>query len=377
MEANNSQSEIGRFAFEDFTGIAMNCFKVCGLILVPVEDVDKRARTWTFIKSIYFWFAIINVIVSIGFLVTFVLINIGNPSLVSSALPNVANAPFIVFKVMMVYKHRHTIAEVMAALMANFPVTKEEQESVQVEKYLKTLRIFLKFCGGFMVVVYLFLVVHIFETYFIHGTEKLPLEMWLPFSYREESLFFLVSFWLLWISFIVEVLAFGVDVLLFAFVTLIIMNFDTLKTRFENITADSASTIKDLISKQLKIMELCDKLEDIYSAMTLYNFMQSSILICFIAFQLSSATELSMVMLHVPYLITACNQILLTCYLGQKLTNSSFGVSVGTYNCAWYMFKETKWKKAVYLCLLRSQRPKCLTAKKFRVVSLESFTSVR
>lgn len=318
----------------------------------------------------------LNVIVSVGCLWTFVFVNLGDAKLVSSVLPNAANAPFLMFKTLMVYVNRKEIKEILLSLHGNFPLSKEKQTAINAHGHLKTITLLTRIYAGSMMFLFVAVIVYGFNFYIDFGTEKLPTDMWFPFSYADDKVYLAVCSWVNWISLNVELVALGGDLLLFALVTLVSMEFDLLRLDVENIGADGAATIESIVTRHQGTIDLCDKLEIIYASSFLYNVVQSSILICFVAFQLSSADGNSMFMVYAPYLFTAMIQIYLICYLGQKLIDASSGIATSVYNCKWYEPTNRRTSKSILMLLTRAQAPNCLTAKKFKIISLESFTTV-
>lgn len=160
---------------------------------------------------------------------------------------------------------------------------------------------------------------------------------------------------------------------------MIAMEFDECKVAIENIDPNDVSkeNIKWFVRKHCRVMTHVEKLEKTHSAVFLYNLVQSSVLICCLVLQLSSTDDLSLFMLYFPYLMSSVNQILLLCHLGQKLIDSSQSVADGAFNSKWLEFKSTQVRRTFCFIILRSQRPCKLTAKKFQVISLARFTSVR
>lgn len=375
-KGSKTRVQMGIITVDDFVQVALKSFKHCGLNLIPVKAKTKKEMIQNALKAFYFWFSIVNVLISIIFMVVHVWICRENMELVISTLPNIVNAPFIIFKIVMVYWHKNRVIGILKGLTDNFPTTNSQQNSLEVKKYLKQLQLFIKVYGGLMIIVYISLIIFTVNSYIFNGTSFLPVTMWLPFSYGNDIVYILVCFWISWISFNVETLSFGVDLLLFALVTMVTMMYNSLRKESEIMDVTETS-IKAFVERHEKINALSVDLENTFSETFLYNFMQSSFLLCFVAFELSSASKLSVIMLFIPYLMTALNQIFLICYLGQTLIESSVGIATGIFNCTWYTIEDPKLKRAVLLLLLRSQKAQKLTAKKFRVISLESFTSVR
>lgn len=290
-------------------------------------------------------------------------------------LPNLTNAPFITFKLCMLLVHKDELAEVLLALRENFPET--WRDASEAKSYLKALKGFARFYGGFMVLVYISAVSRAFILNY--GVEEfvMPLELWIPFAHISASIFVAINVWIYWISFNVMIASFGMDLLLFAVISLMSMEFDRLKLDVENFGQPDTTSVKEIVAKHEKLLLLSEKLENVYASSFLYNLVQSSALLCFVLLQLATSNDASIIGLFVAYLVTSFIQIALICFLGQKLIDSSGNLANAAYNCNWLSFKNTKARRIIFLIILKSQKPTMLTAKRFKVISLESLASVR
>lgn len=381
-ERTQSHLEAGSIIFEEFTAFALGCFKIGGLGLIPEKFSTRQQKILSKARKMNFWMTMLSDCLIIMSLVTLVIINIDNLEMVSSVLPDVMNTPFIAFKILMTFLHKDQIFEVLSILKEIFPKTKVKQNAINLESYLRPFKLFSKCYISFMIFIQASMLVLIVNSYVMNGTDQLAIKMWLPFSYSDDKVFIALHVWIYWLSFNIIVLVYGVDLLFFTILTMVSMNFDILKVEAETIGAQDTSAdetmkmIRDLAMRHERVISLCDQLEGIFSSTLLYNFAQSAILICFVAFQLSSLRDIFLILWYVPYLAAVCNQIFFVCYLGQMLKSSSSDVAIGVYNCAWFELPNIKLKNAVWMMLLRSQTPKHLTAKGFRVISLEAFASV-
>jgi 7tm Odorant receptor len=170
------------------------------------------------------------------------------------------------------------------------------------------------------------------------------------------------------------------DSLLYALITMITMEFDILKDDLMNLKlppkGDGLEIIRNFSDRHNKLLGLGEKLQNIFALSFFFSCTISSLVLCFVAFQLSRASDVSTYSLYVPYLSLMAGQILLLCFHGQKMINASQSVADGVYNCGWENFDDESFKRQLLLIIIRSQRPKKLTALNFADVTLGSFTSV-
>lgn len=109
----------------------------------------------------------------------------------------------------------------------------------------------------------------------------------------------------------------------------------------------------------------------------LYTFITGSILMCLILFHfLTTKVTVFTALIDIIYLETIVTQTWLLCFYGQKLIDSSSGVADAIYDSDWTEVDDCYFKKQIVLILIRSQRPKRLSAMGFADISLETFAAV-
>lgn len=153
-----------------------------------------------------------------------------------------------------------------------------------------------------------------------------------------------------WIAVNCVLLSLCTESMLYALITLISMEFDFLKTDLMNLhyfpIHERSRKVNNLIELHNKLLDISDNLQKIYQSSFLMSFVISSALMCFIAFQLSTAgNDISKYAMYVPYFMAMSCQILLLCVFGQKLINASESITEGIYNCHWEEFSDNALKK--------------------------------
>ena len=71
------------------------------------------------------------------------------------------------------------------------------------------------------------------------------------------------------------------------------------------------------------------------------------------------------------------NQILILCFFGQMLKDSSEYVAVGIYDCGWEDLNDMRLRKSILLALLRAQKVSKLTVFSIFTITLSQFQKVR
>lgn len=217
--------------------------------------------------------------------------------------------------------------------------------------------------------------------FLLFGTVELTTNYWFPFDPFLVETYLFAYLWINWMSWYGLFIFLGTEALLYGLITALSLEFDILKADLMGmsfvIENERGEKLKILIDRHNKLMQVRDKLQGIYSITFLTSFVESSIVLCFIVFQLSATdNNLNTYLYYVPYLCIASAQTLLLCFFGQKLMDCGESVAEGIYNCGWEDFKDNTLKKHLILVILRSQQFKRLNAMGFADISLESFTAV-
>ena len=266
-------------------------------------------------------------------------------------------------------------------LRALFSRTGQENVKHKVKGYLDVYHRIIKVYAVIFIVLFIPVATPAIP-YLINGTMQLTVNYWFPFDAYKYATFPIALFWADLVGGSALILLMGADSLLFAMITVIAMEFDFLKDDMEDLKCvqkeERKTKLVDLVQRHSKLLELSSKLEDIYGLTFLVSFVISSLIMCFVAFQLSIAeTNIGAYMFYIPYLGMIGGQILLLCWFGQKLINSSVAIADGVYDSEWTDIDDNDYKMQLLMIILRSQRTQKLTAMKFADVSLASFTTVK
>lgn len=361
-------------SFEDFPGFALKCLAFSGLEITPTTTSTLKQKALKALKNFYFCLVNASLVVMITALAISAIKDFDYVIYNSTALPDIACFQQILIKAIVTSVRRDKIAEVLAILKEFFSKNSTVEEQQTLRKSLSGQRKFTKFFCGFVIMTNIAYTLSVIATFIEKGTSELAYPVWVPFSHTDPINFVAVNFFCLWFSYSVSILSFGMDLLAFTTIGMVAMNFDILSDGLET---GKMSVLKGFAEKHQKTIELSDKLEEIYSSLFLYNFVQGSIFVCLITFELAVFKDASFVFLAISYLIVALNQVFLYCYLGQKIIDSSLRISDAIYDCDWYEPENQQQSKAVLIILARSQRASELTAGKFQVVSIELYTEVR
>lgn len=217
--------------------------------------------------------------------------------------------------------------------------------------------------------------------FILFGTMRLFLNYWYPFDPYQVNTFPFAYAWVLWAAYFSLTNMLATDATLYAIITILSMEFDILKSDLMNILKnlrdERSKKMNELVDHHNILMSLCDRLEAIYSVTFLFSFVISSLIMCFVVFQISQSNNFATIAFYFSYLGMMGGPIMMLCFYGQKLIDSSESVADGIYESEWETLEDNDIKKLLALIMLRAQRYKKLTAMKFFEVSLVSFKTVR
>ncbi|XP_073963601.1 odorant receptor 85c-like [Choristoneura fumiferana] len=132
--------------------------------------------------------------------------------------------------------------------------------------------------------------------------------------------------------------------------------------------------LAQIIGRHRALIRLSGDVEDLFSFALLVNFFNSSIIICFCGF-CCVIVEKWNEMVYKSFLTTALSQTWLLCWYGQRLLESSEGITDALYNCGWYKASQ-KIKSSVLIMIHRAQKEVHVTTYGFSVVCLASYTTI-
>ncbi|XP_076479271.1 odorant receptor 13a-like [Bombus vancouverensis nearcticus] len=152
-----------------------------------------------------------------------------------------------------------------------------------------------------------------------------------------------------------------------------------LKTNSKHINANLYEIkiqIIHVIKHHQVVLWFCDNMEKNFHLILFLQAMISSLLICFVGFQVSATLmEQSKMIKFASHLIVAFFQLLLFCFPGDMLIQESFSISTAVYSIQWSQLA-TFIKDEMCMIIVRSQRPSYITAGKLYIMHLENFTAI-
>ena len=374
---NKSEDHVN---FGSFTNFPLLLFRIVSFNFYQLKDgANYKERSFYFARDIYtkiflvcYFYAFVSNVVLI---ITSETLNTAAPSILDAL-----GFLLVTTKIWNTYLHKKAIWNIFQELEFIFNRQTDQSKKPIIKKYLDdynrlvtiyavTITILLS-AVAFPIVPYLF-----------YGTMQFVSKYWFPFDAFTTLNYPFVYAWINWNAWNGLIFFLGAEATLYALITLISMEFDILKTNLTNIKTfpkqEKMQELHNLINHHNNLLEICDKLQDIYSFTFLMSFVTSSMIMCLIAFILSlPGSNFNSYLFYVPYLASSLGQVLLLCMFGQKLMDSSESVTEGVFYCGWEEFDDITLKKHFILVIMRAQRIKRMTTMGFADISLETFTTV-
>lgn len=366
--------------FNSFVKFSHFTFK---LVFFDFRPIDENASSYekfvnSFKKFYFRLWTLSSCLATVSF-ITYFVTNLDDFVVASVSIPNIVTSVMIGSKFMIVHFRKAEIWQIEQDLKVFFVRRVGENSKYKIKTYFDGYQKIMKVYGLTIFSLFVPIFMPVF-TYIFKGHMELPVKYWFPFDAFRPTNFPFALMWMEFNNWYYCLFLLACDSLLYALITIIAMEFDILKDDLLNLKFppkhERVGMIKSFTERHNKLMELGDKLQNIFSLTFLFSLVISSFVLCFIAFQLSTTKDMSVYGFFVPYFLMTTGQVLLLCFYGHKMVDSSEAVVDGVYNCGWENFGDESFKRQLILILLRAQRAQKLTAMNFSDVTLESFTTV-
>lgn len=296
----------------------------------------------------------------------------------AGCIPNITTIMLIGLKAFTTYNSRDELRNIVQEISGVF--NKRLDTKHKMKTYLDQYQFYMRIYAMVFILI-LFPVYYPVVDYVLYQKTQLSVQYWFPINVFRLQTFPLALFWTDWMGWIMTTNLLATDTTIYAIITVVSMEFDVLTSDLRNFSLtvrhERMKKLKSFVDRHNKLLDLSDKLQDIYGWSFLFSFVGSSIIICFITFHLSIAGTFYEYMLNIPYLMMMGGQIFLLCFFGQKLVDAGESVIEGVYWSGWESFHDLKLEKQLIVIMARAQKPKKLSALGFADISLTSFTSVR
>lgn len=373
----------GLVNFSEFTEFPLKCFKVYGL--VPYDNGTSGLRKEKLLK-IYRYFVFTNLSMCVLMYAVYVKQNAKNLTLITENVPLPGYGILAMAKSILILAKKQEFKDLVETLNELFPKNEKEQKTFNTRSYFKSYKLMERVVAFIVSSSAASFAIVPVVNFILTGTwiDKLPFDNCYPFNQYDVKYYNFVFVWTCFNIMNTIMSLLGPDLILYAFITLISMNFDILCIRLRklkvNSVPDNAEKLIELVKLHKTLIRLSENLEKIYSPSIFTNFFGASVLICLAGYQVTVGTDFDILVKFIIHLAASMVQILMVCYYGSKLTGASLNVSDAIYDCGWNhkwsQEESRKLKMTLMMVDQRSQKPTFISAYKFTVVSLSAFTTV-
>ena len=366
--------------FSDFVSFQLKAFKLTGL--VSHETDNQQSRRLKLLQKIYHYFVIVSITYFLITLIYSMIQNIGDLALFSEILSTVGYGSLAIVRMISINLARNEFGDLMKTLEELFPKSKEDQKTFETRKCYKNFNRMRQVVSSFIMSGGIIFLVILLAKFILTGVwiNKLPFPNWFPFNPYNPLIYNFVLLWQSHIIICINSSLVGPDMMLYAFCTLIRMEFDNLSQRTRDLKdvppKNAIKMLNELVERHKILIRLSENLEKIFSVPIFFNFFDSSVLICMYGYQLTIADTFTELIQYTNLLAVTLVQVFMICYYGNKLTIASATFAQAFYDSGWNERPFQSENKNFVLILLRSQKPIVITACKFAVVSLEVYFTV-
>uniref|UniRef100_A0A1A9WPE0 Odorant receptor n=1 Tax=Glossina brevipalpis TaxID=37001 RepID=A0A1A9WPE0_9MUSC len=294
-----------------------------------------------------------------------------------------------VVKMLSVWLGRKTLHEVIKDLEKNFPRTSNElHEFKYYEHYAFVKRHMYLLSILHWTISIVFMLFPIVQSTFeylanLNGDGKFiprfPYIMVYPFDHRKPAGFAFAYITQLIGGVTIHSYFCGSDSLLLATVHLVNMQFDSLALRIRKFKTQGykkdLQELKQIIKIHISAHENAERVNDVFNISILLNYLISIAVLVMIGVQVITGTELWDLSKFVGFLVSCISQVYYVCFYGSLLLDYSSKIGEELMNQEWYL-ADNRYQRMVILVIARSQRPAHLTAYKFFIISMESFSNL-
>uniref|UniRef100_A0A182QWX8 Odorant receptor n=1 Tax=Anopheles farauti TaxID=69004 RepID=A0A182QWX8_9DIPT len=370
----------GLVQFESFIRVPEIFFTMIGVMRYGEPKHTVRAH----LKRLLFWSSYANtgfcLIIEHIYFVT-AAGNFTNFLQLTALAPCMGFTALSFVKIMTIKLNETKLTEMLHRLDALFPKTAALQERYGVFQYNRESQLVMKsFSILYMILIWMFNLLPLVSMvvgYFADGMwhKQLPYFMWYWYDWHRPGYFELTFLHQNWGGFVSAVYYLSTDLMFCAIVLLLCLQFDIVAWRLKHALPDDHRELIECIRIHQTVVELCNELEHMFSPSLLVNFLSSSVIICLVGFQATAGITPADLFKFVLFLVSSLVQVFLLCYYGNKLIVASSQIPYSAFEGNW-IGASVSYQRSLLFVMLRSTRLQKLTALKFSVVSLASYSKI-
>ncbi|XP_053963546.1 odorant receptor 85b-like [Anastrepha ludens] len=342
--------------FVRFTAGPVKYFKIIGICLQPPETLRIKCSRFITVASIFLMLAH-----QIGYLLT-----PGRTFAEQSAAVALMNYTTVSFgKILFLIYNRHLLLKSHGQLKAIHPSVELERQYKLEHHLLFYARVEILLYRFFKYILIIYLVYPIVQSFYDLWstgvyTYLMPALYWYPVRVEESLLVYLfyVSFQS-FSSYCAGTIILSADLCLFSSVSQLLLHLELIAQRILELQpaeSDSLGALKVIIEYHQRIFMLAHDVNAIFAASIIFSLTSSSFILCFSAYQLLGDVSFIFALKVLLLLCYEMKQVVITCYYGDRLMESSLNLFNVVYAHNW-PDGSPAYKRLVLIMMIRTYRP--------------------
>nr|QKN21160.1 odorant receptor [Zeugodacus cucurbitae] len=361
--------------FTRFTAGPVRYFKFIGICLQPPE-----MRSYKYTRILIVLTILLMFLHQIGYILT-----PGRTFAEQSTAAGLLNYTTVSGgKILFLIYNRHLLLNSHCQLAALYPSASLERR-YKLEHYLRIYAhvqtLLYNFFKYILIIYLLYPLVQSCYDLWSNGVYSylMPTLFWYPVPLEQSLLVYIVYFlFACFCSFCAGLIILSADLCLFSSVSQLMLHLDLLAQRISELQPaepESLSALKAIIEYHQKILILAHDVNSTFAPTILFSLASSSFILCFSAYQLLDDVSFIFALKVLLLLGYEMKQVVITCYYGDKLMDSSANLFNAVYAHNW-ADGSPAYKRLVLFMLVRTYRPIALKVAGISDVSLITLKQV-
>lgn len=345
FKSNQSEEDV---TIDSFTKFPFFWFRFLMFDFKPVSfNATLREKITRSARKAYVKFTILILTMGLLSLTGFSVAHSDDFVMAARSVPTFVIMGLVIQKTLTIFSQRTEIWDLIQEVKEVFEIREKDNKNFKVKQYLDNYLFNIKSYAAIFFII-TFPIAYPVVPFLLNGTMELAVTYWFPFDIYRWEVF---PFGLFWADFcginaILHLLA--CDSIVYSLIAILSMEFDAIKEELINLRyvnkKKRAKILPNLVNRHNKLLQLSDKMQNICASIFFFSVFITSLIMCFVVFQLSIAFSTTY-SLFVPFLCIVLGQIFLLCVFGQKLIDSSGSLTDGIQMCGWEDFDDNSLKK--------------------------------
>lgn len=298
--------------------------KIFGLLNGVVYNDEKPSSKWSKAKNVYFWISLMHSILVAVLELVYLAKSVEQNAdfvFIMSLVPLVGHGILAIVKLSVQKYYHKEINTILVSLKGIYPCTLDDNITKDYSKKILYMKLFVIF---YLVTLIFFNIVPfapVLHTYFTTGVfeKTLPFFIYYWYDWRRPILYELTFIEQIWVSTASVVANMNIDLMLCSLILQISMHFDVLSDRLSVLQHNDHKELTKCVERHSVLLDLCLRVENIFSRSMLASFLLSSVIICLTGFQVFAQDSINKAIPYATFLFLHMVDVYLLCYYGNLM----------------------------------------------------------